>query len=78
MPEVLQENGVYFDPTSADSIAAAIRTLIEDRPLRVALAAAAKRAAEAYTWSRCGNQTWEFLARTYAIAKSEAATTPGS
>lgn len=78
MPEVLQKNGVYFDPTSADSIAAAIRTLIEDQPLRVALAAAAKRAAEAYTWSRCANQTWEFLARTYATAKSGAATALGS
>lgn len=74
MPEVLQQNGVYFDPHCANSIAAAIRRLIEDPALRLHLAASAKRAAEEYTWARCGTQLWEFLAQTHTAAQAYPAT----
>jgi glycosyltransferase involved in cell wall biosynthesis len=62
MPEVLKDAGVYFDPEDPETIAAAIRLLIEDLPLRRSLAARARDYARNFTWSRCAESTWSVLA----------------
>lgn len=64
MPEVLNDGGIYFDPEDASSIARAVETLITSPDLRVAYASRARQLAQRYSWSRCGRETWEYLATT--------------
>lgn len=66
MPEVLQDGGVYFDPEQALDIADAIERLINDHSLRSAVAKRAKALSLNYSWEQCADQTWSFLADTYA------------
>lgn len=65
MPEVLEDGGEYFDPEVPESIAAALRKLIEDEELRQRLAARAKTLAARYSWERCARETWSFLVETH-------------
>jgi glycosyltransferase involved in cell wall biosynthesis len=62
MPEVLGDAGAYFDPEDAADIARALRELIDSPVLRAGLAQAAFERAQAYSWVRCANETFEFLA----------------
>jgi len=61
MPEVLGEAGVYFDPESPDSIAAALRQLIDSRQLREQMARASFERVQVYSWRRCAEETFRFL-----------------
>ena len=63
MPEVLGDAGVYFNPESVDSIAAALRKLVTDRGLRSYLAQEASRRAASFSWDACAGQTFAFLAQ---------------
>lgn len=63
MPEVLGDAGVYFDPENVDSIARALRKLIADPDLRAQLAQAAFDRAQVFSWRRCADETFEFMAR---------------
>lgn len=63
MPEVLGEAGVYFDPEDPKSIANTLRELMESPSLRTQMAQAAFNRAQAFTWTRCANETFEFLSR---------------
>ena len=69
MPEVLADGGVYFDPENPHSIAIAIRKLIEDSTLRENVAFKAKLLSQQYSWSRCANETWAFIAETVRVTK---------
>jgi glycosyltransferase involved in cell wall biosynthesis len=62
MPEVLQDGGSYFDPEDPDSIAAALEVLSTDRERRRTSAARARALAAKYSWARCADETWTFLA----------------
>jgi glycosyltransferase involved in cell wall biosynthesis len=62
MPEVLEDAGVFFDPESPDSIAAAVERLILDQPARQRMAEAARQLAASYSWERCARETWSYLA----------------
>ena len=64
MPEILGDFGVYFDPENAQEIAKSIRLLIESPELRAEKAKAAYTLAQQYSWKRCANETFAFLATT--------------
>jgi glycosyltransferase involved in cell wall biosynthesis len=69
MPEMLGDAGVYFDPEDVNSIAAALRALVEDAALRRRCAEAAFARARDYSWERCARETFAFLqqvARSYS------------
>ncbi len=66
MPEVLGEAGVYFDPEQPAQIAAAIRQLLDDPALREQKAWLAYERAKAFTWERCAQETFSFLAQVTA------------
>lgn len=74
MPEVLGDAGVYFDPEDADSIAAALRKLIESPELRARVACAAFDQAQAYSWERCANDTFALIAQ---VAQQQKGTSHG-
>jgi len=61
MPEILGEAGVYFDPESPKSVSDAIKTLLNDPPLRARLADAARQRVTDWSWSRCADKTFAFL-----------------
>lgn len=63
MPEVLGDAGVYFDPEQPDEIAEAIRVLIESSELRTKKARAAFERAQQFSWARCADATFGFIAR---------------
>lgn len=62
MPEVLGDAGVYFDPESPSEIASALQALAGDA-LRANLAQLVWHKSQAYSWTRCANETFEFIAQ---------------
>jgi glycosyltransferase involved in cell wall biosynthesis len=71
MPEVLGDAGVYFDPEKALCIARALRELIRSHELRARLAQAAFERAQSFSWKRCADDTFRFLARVAREAHSD-------
>jgi glycosyltransferase involved in cell wall biosynthesis len=62
MPEVLGDAGVYFDPEDAKSIQEALNRLIRSPELRTEKAHAAFEKVGAYSWRRCADEAFRFLA----------------
>lgn len=62
MPEVLGDAGGYFDPERSQDMARALRELIASPQLRARKARAAFERVKAYSWVRCANETFSFLA----------------
>lgn len=62
MPEVLQEAGVYFDPEQPEAIARALERLALDENLRARSAEAAYQHASKFSWARCAEETFSFVA----------------
>jgi len=62
MPEMLDDDGVYFDPENPQDIARTLKRLIASPELRTRLTSASFTAAQQYTWKRCADQTFGFLA----------------
>lgn len=62
MPELLGDAGVYFDPERPEEIVRALRRLIESPRLRTELSQASHRRAQQYSWRRCAEETFGFLA----------------
>ena len=68
MPEVLGTAGVYFNPENSQDIARALLTLVESTDLRSKLAQVAFERTQQYSWKRCADETFRFLAD---IAKTQ-------
>jgi len=62
MTDLLGEAGVYFEPESVDSIAAAIEKLMRNTELRRTVAASAALRTTGYSWQRCARETVAFIA----------------
>lgn len=62
MPEVLGDAGVYFDPDDPALLALRLRELVDSAELRAALAQRAYERAERFSWGRCADETFAFLA----------------
>lgn len=67
MPEILGDGGVFFDPENVESICGAILALMTSAELRMRTARAAQARARQYTWKRCADETFGFLARIAAL-----------
>ncbi|MBA3013391.1 MAG: glycosyltransferase family 4 protein [Proteobacteria bacterium] len=67
MPEVLEDGGVYFDPENPESIAKAIEQIITNAELCMSIARRAKELAGQYSWNRCAEETFAFIAETYRL-----------
>lgn len=63
MPEMLGDAGLYFDPENPAQIAEALRTLLTDVDLRQQIAWKAYDQAQNYSWQRCADETFAFLAQ---------------
>lgn len=66
MPEILGDAGVYFDPEQSNSIRQAIEALIISPSLRAEKARSAFYRARLYSWRRCADETFAFLAKVAA------------
>ena len=62
MPEILKENGVYFDPERPQEIADALEQLIVSPGLRQKMALEAFHESQVYSWEKCADDTFSFLA----------------
>ncbi|MBW2663067.1 MAG: glycosyltransferase family 4 protein [Deltaproteobacteria bacterium] len=69
MPEVLGNAGVYFDPEYPDQIVDALAMLLKDHGLRARLAQEAYNRAQEYSWERCADETFSFLAEVIKVNK---------
>lgn len=65
MPEVLQDGGVYFDPENPESIADALKKILNDENMRNQLKEKAKNLANRYSWARCARETIQYLVDIY-------------
>jgi glycosyltransferase involved in cell wall biosynthesis len=65
MPAILGDAGAYFDPDTPAEIAAALRQLIDSPELRAKNAAVAFERARRYSWARCADDTFAFLAESH-------------
>lgn len=70
MQEVLADGGIYFNPEDADTIAEAIEQIIQSPALRLAIAQRAKKLSQQYSWKRCADETFSFIAETYLRTKT--------
>jgi glycosyltransferase involved in cell wall biosynthesis len=69
MPEVLGEQGCYFDPDAASSIEHALHRLLESASWRQSLAEDAWRRVGQYSWPRCAHETLNFIAEVYKFSR---------
>ncbi|MBE7411786.1 MAG: glycosyltransferase family 4 protein [Leptospiraceae bacterium] len=61
MPEVLQEDGEYFDPENSFSIEKAIQKLIESPALRKKMANGSSARTKLYSWKKSSNDNFQFF-----------------
>jgi glycosyltransferase involved in cell wall biosynthesis len=61
MPEVLEDNGVYFDPENIDTIVNSLEKIISDRSFAKNIADKAKVKSLRYSWKRCSKETFDYL-----------------
>ncbi|MDO9318870.1 MAG: glycosyltransferase family 1 protein [Gammaproteobacteria bacterium] len=71
MPEVLGDAGVYFSPDDIASIACALEQLMNDPALRARMAELAFAKASEYSWEKCADDTFHFLAETVRARVSQ-------
>jgi glycosyltransferase involved in cell wall biosynthesis len=64
LPETLQDGGEYFDPQDPRSIAQAVSVLINNSNRRQEAALRARDVSKGYSWSRCAQETWQYIAQT--------------
>lgn len=62
MPEILGDAGLYFNPEKPDEIVQTLELLILSTNLRTELASRSYTASELFTWDKCANETFRFLA----------------
>lgn len=70
MPEVLKEGGIYFNPEDHISIAKAIETIINNEFYRKEISKIAKELSLKYSWSRCADETFAYIIKTYTAFTS--------
>lgn len=63
MPELLGDAGYYFNPTDSTEIYEALRILMESPSLRERSASLAYTRAQNYSWERCANETYSYIAQ---------------
>lgn len=61
MPEVLGDEGIYFNPESVEEIEDALRSVIADRALRIQGSKSSTSRVAEFGWERCANETFAFL-----------------
>ena len=66
LPEVAGDAALYFDPEDTDAIAAAIKRLLADEPLRERLSEAGPAQAAKFSWARTAEGTLESYRRALA------------
>jgi glycosyltransferase involved in cell wall biosynthesis len=66
LPEVVGDAALLIDPLDPESIAEAIRRVVEDAELREAMRAGGLRQASRFSWDRCAHSTWKILERSAA------------
>ncbi|MGR3604067.1 glycosyltransferase family 4 protein [Sulfitobacter sp.] len=71
MPEMARDAAAYFDPESIDSIADALSRLIENDSYREQCADAAFTLARHYSWERCTDETWAYVADVAAMSPEQ-------
>lgn len=65
MPEILKDNGVYFDPENPAEITESLRTLLDSNDLRKRLSVSAYQEAHTYSWKKCAKNTFDFIGEVY-------------
>ncbi|MDG1202573.1 MAG: glycosyltransferase, partial [SAR86 cluster bacterium] len=69
MPEVLGDGGVYFNPENPQSIADAVKMIIDNKDLRAKGIEVSKEISNQYLWKINSEKTFQFLTET--IQKNE-------
>ncbi len=65
LPELIEDGGLFFDPTNPKSISNALEKLINDDNLRLELSLKARKISNKYSWKRCSEETFNYITETY-------------
>jgi glycosyltransferase involved in cell wall biosynthesis len=65
MKDILEQDGLYFNPENHIEIADAIEKLILSKELRIKLSESAYSKSDIYTWSKCSFETFKYLREIY-------------
>jgi len=71
MPEILGDRGIYFDPESPKDIAKSVSYLIMNPLLRQILAQKSYAKSLQYSWKKCANETFSFLAQSLFMYRTQ-------
>ena len=69
MPEVLGEQGLYFDPFEPETLKSGIKKIYFDSDLCNKLSQEAFEKSKSYSWETCSNKTFSFLSTTVGQQK---------
>ena len=61
MPEILAENGEYFDPDDPISISLAIESILNDKTKSKNYSYQSVIRAKQFTWEKCSTDTFKFI-----------------
>jgi glycosyltransferase involved in cell wall biosynthesis len=61
MPEILEDAGLYCDPTNAEDITSQLEKLLNNKELRESLAHKSFNASKQFSWGKCAKETSQFL-----------------
>ena len=64
MPEMLGDAGIYFNPERTKEIRDALEIMMTDNDRLQRMAEASFERAAQFTWKRCAEETFDFLAKT--------------
>jgi len=62
MPEFLKDGAMYFDAKNSNSIENAIESMIRNIEQRKELAEKSKSYSTKFSWEKCANETFNFIA----------------
>ena len=65
LPELIEDGGLFFDPTNPKSISTALEKLINNDNLRLELSLKARKISNKYSWKRCSKETFSFIFKCY-------------
>lgn len=65
MPEVLENAGIYFDPTDINSIETSLKAFLNNIDLRIRISNESFQKAKSFSWYESSNQTFSFLTRKF-------------
>jgi len=65
LPEILNSNAIFFDPSDTSSIYSALKKIVTDENRRAEISQECFKSSKKYSWDTCSKQTFNFIIETF-------------